>query len=105
MREGIYISQTLFLLALGIRCWLLADANLPPAAQFRLRWPSLLAMGCVGGWFWLTREEGVWLLPALGLMLGYYLWTQRKALSAWKALLAYMALPVVIATLMVAMEH
>ncbi len=102
MREGIYISQTLFLLALGVRCWLLADASLAPAAQLRLRWPSLLGMGFVGGWFWLTREEGVWLLPALGLMLGYYLWIQRKALSAWKALLAYMALPVLVATVMVA---
>jgi len=101
MREGIYISQTLLLLGLGIRCWLLAGASLTPAAQLRRRWPSLLAMGLIGGWFCLTREEGIWLLPALGMMLGYHLWTQRGAVRAWKFLLAYTALPLLVATLMV----
>lgn len=101
MREGIYISQTLLLLTLGLRCWVLAAAQATPRAQLRQQWRMLVAMGLVGGWFWLTREEGVWLLPALALLLAYWLWTQRSALRYWKAALAFTSLPILVATLVV----
>lgn len=102
MREGIYVSQTLLLLTLGLRCWVAAAAKALPAEQLRMQWRPLLAMGLVGGWFWLTREEGVWLLPALSLLLAYWLWMQRSALLRhWKPALAFAALPIVVATVMV----
>lgn len=31
--------------------------------------PMAVLAGLLGGWFWLTREEGVWLVPCLGLLL------------------------------------
>ena len=102
MREGIYVSQTLLLLTLGLRCWVLAAAKALPTEQLRTQWRPLLAMGLVGGWFWLTREEGVWLLPALALLLAYWLWTQRHALlRQWRPALAFAALPIVVATVVV----
>lgn len=101
MREGIYISQTLLLLALGLRCWVFEAAQTLPATALRRRWPALLALGLLGGWFWLTREEGVWLLPALALLVAYWLWMQRGALRDWKPALAYVALPLLVATLLV----
>ncbi|WP_395023956.1 hypothetical protein [Comamonas odontotermitis] len=102
MREGIYVSQTLLLLTLGLRCWVLAATQALPATQLRAQWRPLLAMGLVGGWFWLTREEGVWLLPALTLLLAYWLWAQRHALRRqWRAALAFAALPIAVATVMV----
>ena len=102
MREGIYVSQTLLLLTLGLRCWVLAATQALPAAQLRAQWRPLLAMGLVGGWFWLTREEGVWLLPALALLLTYWLWAQRHVLlRQWRPALAFAALPIVVATVMV----
>lgn len=102
MREGIYVSQTLLLLTLGLRCWVLAATQALPAVQLRAQWRPLLAMGLVGGWFWLTREEGVWLLPALALLLAYWLWMQRHVLlRQWRPALAFAALPIVVATVMV----
>lgn len=101
MREGIYISQTLLLLTLGLRCWVIPAAKALPAEQLRQRWRPLVAMGLTGGWFWLTREEGVWLLPALALLLAYWLWMQRHTLRQWRPALAFAALPVVVATVVV----
>lgn len=101
MRESIYVSQTLLLLALGLRCWVLNTVPALPATQLRHQWRKLVAMGFVGGWFWLTREEGIWLLPALTLLLVYWLWAQRHALQQWKPMLAFATLPILVATLIV----
>lgn len=104
VREGLYISQSLLLLTLGIRCWVLHDGQeaLAAAAQLRKQWPSLMALGLLAGWFWITREEGIWLLPAMALMMLYWLWLQRKRLRDWKPLAGFLALPLLAATLVVA---
>lgn len=61
IREGLYIS-------LSLACVGLAVATTFPVRAGRGRFGLCIALGLVGGAFWLTREEGVWLLPALGLV-------------------------------------
>ena len=61
IREGLYISQTL-------ACVGLAVAVAFPVGRERRRWALGAALGCVLGAFWLTREEGPWLLPALAVV-------------------------------------
>lgn len=60
IREGIYLSQSLALIVLvGLLLF-------PARKRTRLRTGLLAAFtGLVFGMFWLTREEGVWILPAL----------------------------------------
>lgn len=52
------------------------------ALRWRTAWPRWAAWsgasGVACGVFWLTREEGVWLLPALAVLLG------AVAVSAWR---------------------
>ncbi len=35
--------------------------------------------GTVFGWFWLTREEGVWLLPGIGVIVAAGAWNAYRA--------------------------
>ena len=96
VREGLYGSLALLLLALGVRCCVLPAAEPAPGSptvQLRQKWPALLALGAVAGLFWLTREEGAWLLPAMLVLAVYWLWRHRSTWRAWKAGLAFMALP------------
>jgi hypothetical protein len=60
-REEIYYAQTL--LVLGLMLWVLFCTI---HSQPRHRYAAFA--GAILGWFWLTREEGVWIVPALGLM-------------------------------------
>ena len=61
LREDIYYAQTLIIFA-GIAFIFFCPR----------RWKSLVfhsvAVGALLGWFWLTREEGIWILPAIGLI-------------------------------------
>ena len=101
MRESIYLSQTLLLLTLGLRCWVLSNGTSRPNDDLIQKRKLLVAMGLAGGWFWLTREEGVWLLPALTLLLLYWFWRQRKQLRPYRSVFIFSALPILIATLVV----
>ncbi len=56
-RDAIYSGQTLFVLAAVL--WTICRAQAPG----RIRRGILT--GLLLGWYWLTREEGVWILPAL----------------------------------------
>jgi hypothetical protein len=60
-REEIYYGQTL--LVLGLMLWVLFC---PIQSQPQRLYAAIA--GAILGWFWLTREEGVWIVPALGLM-------------------------------------
>ncbi len=102
VRENIYVTQSVLLLALGIHCWLLIFSKADsPQEQLRIQWKYLVSFGLVGGWFWLTREEGVWIFPAMGILALHWLWYQRAAYKNWKPLLAYLTLPFLVATLIV----
>ena len=61
IREGLYISLTLGCIGLTI-------ATAFPARSAPGRIPMGALLGFVLGAFWLTREEGPWLLPALAVV-------------------------------------
>ncbi len=76
VRETIYPAQTLLLIAI------LTYALFCAARQRPGVWWGSIA-GLILGWFWLTREEGVWILPAaailiLGAVLGT--WSRSRTL-------------------------
>ncbi len=64
VREDFYLG--LVVLVLGLAVHTLLARGRPDVTSARLGWGALL--GVTFGWFWLTREEGVWLAPALGLL-------------------------------------
>jgi hypothetical protein len=82
VREGIYGSQTILALALAARL-------LAPDAVAR-RFAGSCALGIVIGWLWLTREEGLWILPALGLLAAGLLRIELRR-SAWRRSLGVVA--------------
>ena len=76
VREGLYTPLTLLLLALGTRVFVPDAAS--ASAKARLGWA--VALGVTGAIFWLTREEGAWLAPALLILVTYrVLLTWREA--------------------------
>lgn len=73
VREGIYSSLSMLLLALALRVWI-ERASPDPAQDFRTKRRALVALGLAGAAFWLTREEGLWLAPALAIPAAYFAW-------------------------------
>lgn len=61
IRDAIYPAQLFLLLAFAIA------ALLVPGSFRRMVAYSVL-FGLAAGWFWLTREEGIWILPGLGVL-------------------------------------
>ena len=61
LRETVYSAQTLLIVAAVILAG--TSKKLLPEC---LWW---VVAGAVVGWFWVTREEGIWLLPGLALLL------------------------------------
>ena len=72
LRDAIYPGQVLLVLACASSALFVAERR-----GERALWGG--ATGLVLGWFWLTREEGVWLLPGLGVLLLFF------ALRGWRA--------------------
>lgn len=70
LREDIYGAEALLLLAIAARIFLL-EAHKPFGQPIRRGWP--LAFGGVLAAYWLTREETIWLMPSLGLMVLFWL--------------------------------
>jgi len=72
------LSAAQVLLVLGAVC---SFAFLPQHLGRRLLWAIL--GGLALGWFWLTREDAIWVLPGLSAILllqGLRLWRQRRAI-------------------------
>jgi hypothetical protein len=63
-RDGIYVSLSLAVVVL-LAAVLMRREMLSSTARVAL----LLVLGVVAGLFWLTREEGIWLLPAAAFLL------------------------------------
>jgi hypothetical protein len=100
MREGFYVSLSLLMLALAMRCFVVSKrASL--WEELRGKWPSLVLLGLVGGVYWLTREEGVWLLPSAIIILAYWLWSRWPALRPRRAAALFVALPLLSAMLVI----
>lgn len=72
VRENFYVSLTLLLLALAIRAFALARAE-HPLQDLRAKRGVLCALGAAAGVFWLTREEGAWIAPAIATLAAYRL--------------------------------
>lgn len=86
IREGIYPALTLLTLAGGIALAVRVDAD----AGNLLPWS--LVLGLATSALWLTREESVWILPALLIVLGYVAWKRRGA--DWARTAVLVVLPV-----------
>lgn len=71
VRDCISASQVMLLLACLIHAF-----YLPETRRRGLCWAA--GAGLVWAWFWLTREDGIWLLPGVGLMLFVRLLQIRK---------------------------
>lgn len=88
VRDAVYPSQVL-LISAGIICLAVS------ARQGRFRpWLALLT-GAAFGWFWLTREEGIWLVPGLLLWALLITWLQWRENSKQWPLVGGMALFIV----------
>jgi hypothetical protein len=77
LRDAIYSGQSMLVLACLAYC-------LFGAENWRGRVLWGLAAGLAFGWFWLTREEGVWLVPGIGLLVLVALiryWRSRQLLA------------------------
>jgi len=61
LREQIYSGQLLLVLALFAYALFVARSS-------KQRNASGIFAGAVLGWFWLTREEGIWILPGIGVL-------------------------------------
>lgn len=61
LRDNISAAQVLLVLACLVRVWFV-----PAAPRRQALWA--LAGGAVLGWFWLTREDGIWILPGIALL-------------------------------------
>ena len=105
VREGLYIS--LSLVVLGLFAAALFESRAEASVKRRVLLASLtgLALGC----FWLTREEGPWILPALAVLLvvrALQVWRTvapthgRWASRPWPALVLTVMLPAVAAFLL-----
>lgn len=68
IREGVYVPLSLALLMLAAAALLLRG---PQATSPRRYLAILIVLGIIGADFWLTREEGIWIAPALLLILLY----------------------------------
>ncbi|MGK5086068.1 hypothetical protein WDW86_00785 [Bdellovibrionota bacterium FG-2] len=77
-REGIYGSLTLLILAISIGTAFRLHASLKSLL------PWLLSLGSILGFFWLTREEGVWILPSLAILcFGAIIKSHQEHLLKW----------------------
>lgn len=108
MREGLYTPECLALLAFGLYCWVLPHAHPKVLARtwpISASWKLLAGFGVVAGLFWLTREEGVWLAPAMLVMAMYSVWSVRRSRDQWLAAAVSFALPAMVAALIVGMVN
>ena len=88
IRQGIYPALTLLVVAALLA---LAAPRLP-GRRAQLLWASLL--GASGAAFWLTREEGLWLVPFVLPMAVVALFRRRTDQGALRQLLLALALAV-----------
>lgn len=62
VRDNLSAAQAILILACTVQMLFVVQA-----AKARLFWAA--AAGVLLGWFWVTREDGIWILPGLGLLL------------------------------------
>lgn len=105
IREGLYISLSLAVITLVVMI------AFPPSREANLNFRrsvfQCFSLGLVGAAYWMTREEGIWLLPAVAVVMVVALlgilhpqWipiTEREASPQRSAQLRAIALPLALA--------
>jgi hypothetical protein len=88
VRDGLYASLSLLLLALAVRVFVERRGDSIREELRAKRYP-LAALGLVGAAYWLTREEGAWLVPSLAILCAYwFIGTARRAGGERKTLVS-----------------
>ncbi|OQX16424.1 MAG: hypothetical protein BWK76_11720 [Desulfobulbaceae bacterium A2] len=85
LQLGIYppLGLLVFGLALGLA--------LRTAVPWRRQWGWALSLGLATGVFWITRDESVWIVPSLGLLVLWSLWhAVVHGRSWWRAAAPYL---------------
>ena len=100
VREGFYVGLGVFLFALAVQCFVLSKSE-SVVQEFRQKRVFLVLLGFAAGVYWLTREEGIWLLPSLAILVFYWFWTRRAMVRPWRTTALFMALPLLPALLTV----
>ena len=100
VRECLYVSLSLFVLALAVRCFV-SSKSISVADELREKRLFLVLLGLVAGIYWLTREEGVWLLPSVAILFACWLWSRRLMLRPWRVTALFLAIPLIPAFLVV----
>ena len=93
-RDSLYTTQTLCALS----CLLGMMTRLEAPLRILVRWS--LGFGVIGGFLWVTRDEGVVILPAVGAawaMIAFRLWRDRSADWPRRALAIASSLPLAVA--------
>lgn len=99
IRENLYISLSLAVVVLTVIVAFPA-AEPPKLKRSRAQWFAKrltlgLSLGLVAAGYWLTREEGVWLVPSLGLVLlmalARFAWCARIAATGSAGFLTFAA--------------
>jgi hypothetical protein len=104
VRENLYISLSLALVVLTVIVAFPAieapRRELGRAGHVAKRLALSLSLGLVATGYWLTREEGIWLLPSLGLVLlmalVHFAWRARLAATGTASFFTF-AVPLVLA--------
>ncbi len=95
VREGLYTSLSLLVLALAIRVFVERRAE-PLCEDLRRKWPAMIGLGLAGALYWLTREEGAWLAPSLAVV--FLCWLagtapRRREARAPRSMALFVAIP------------
>lgn len=84
IRDDIYLDQALLYFAALIHALFLAHSQ-----RRRILWA--FGAGLALAWLWVTREEGVWILPPTAVVIGARLWKDRSYLKSTGVLAGVMA--------------
>ena len=80
LRQNLYTPLTLLTFAGLVALYTRRAARL----VVRLGWAALLGLSL--GWFWLTREESVWIMPSVALLVATAVYFVRREKIAWRRL-------------------
>ncbi len=69
LRDGLYMGLSLAVLALTVLIVFPGPGTSSSPGRILRRLGPGLGLGLLGAMFWLTREEGVWLIPALAVVI------------------------------------
>ena len=87
MREGIYPALTMVVMSCALAIVLRAEGSL----KALLGWGGGLGLSLAA--FWLTREEGLWIIPALLVIAAGSVFVVRGRAPRWRLLMPALVLP------------